>query len=58
MMFILRDYIRDIIYDKVDKFKKDNPHVTESRDEIFQDMLSVYVEYGEIPDIEAKHEVK
>lgn len=51
--------ISDAIYQRVDEFLKSNPEVKASREEIYNDMLSAFIEFGVIPDIEPRHpEVK
>lgn len=47
MIIALPNYIKDEIDKRVDEFIKINPEI--NREELYQDMVNIFYEYGDIP---------
>ena len=48
---ILPNTVRDAINSKIDAFLAQHPDLEAQRDNIYNDLLAAYVEYGEIADL-------
>lgn len=56
MIIVLPNYIKDEIDKRVDEFIKINPEI--NREELYQDMINIFYEYGDVPVIMRKIERK